>query len=167
MSSWYLILTKPRQEHTARENLERQGYSTYLPVTHVRTRQRGRAFTRIAPMFPRYLFIRLSAGVDDWGPIRSTLGVTSIVRFGQLPAKVPDSLISKLRDREDEAGIQVLPVRKLSAGDRLRIAEGPLEGYEGLFYAHSSRDRVVLLIQILEQNTRVQVSLDKVEKVNE
>ena len=167
MQAWYLIQTKPRQENTARENLARQGYRIYLPLAPIRGRRRGRSYTRIGPMFPRYLFIHLSEGVDDWGPIRSTLGVTSIVRFGQQPARVPDALITSLREREDEKGIQRLPAKPLASGDTLRIAEGPLEGYEGLFYAHSSKDRVILLIRILEQYTKVEVALDKIETIDE
>ena len=30
-TAWYLIHTKPRQEHIALTNLERQGYTCYLP----------------------------------------------------------------------------------------------------------------------------------------
>ena len=166
MQAWYLIQTKPRQEYTARENLERQGYHIYLPLAPVRGRRRGRTYTRIGPMFPRYLFICLSEGVDDWGPIRSTFGVTCIVRFGQQPARVPDALIAALRKREDEKGVQSLPAKMPASGDMLRIAEGPLEGYEGLFYAQSSKDRVIMLIRILEQYTKVEVAMDKIEIID-
>lgn len=39
---WYLVYTKPRAESTARLNLERQGYDSYLPlVRQPRTRQGG------------------------------------------------------------------------------------------------------------------------------
>jgi transcriptional antiterminator RfaH len=166
MRSWYLIQTKPRQEYIAQENLERQGYRIYLPLAPVRGRRRGRTYTRIGPMFPRYLFIYLSEGVDDWGPIRSTLGVNCIVRFGQLPARVPEALIAVLREREDEKGLQSLPVKIPASGDVLRIAEGPLEGYEGLFYARTSKDRVIILIRLLEQYTKVDVAMDKIEIID-
>ena len=32
MKSWYLIQAKPKSEQLAKENLERQGYETYLPL---------------------------------------------------------------------------------------------------------------------------------------
>lgn len=166
MQAWYLIQTKPRQEHTARDNLERQGYRSYLPLAPVKRRRRGRSYTDIGPMFPRYLFIYLSDSMDDWGPIRSTLGVVSLVKFGQQPARVPDDLITSLKEREDEKGVQPLPEKKLIYGDKLRISEGPFEGYEGLFYAESSRDRVIMLIKVLEQYTRVEVSRNKVENID-
>ncbi len=34
-TAWYLIHTKPRQEHIALTNLERQGYTCYLPLLRV------------------------------------------------------------------------------------------------------------------------------------
>ena len=74
MKAWYLIHSKPNQERVAQEQLERQDYETYLPLAHVRKRKRGRSYTDIAPMFPRYLFIKLSDQTDDWRPIRSTIG---------------------------------------------------------------------------------------------
>ena len=41
LKSWYLVYTKPRQEQTARHQLERQGYPVYLPMTQ-RSRKRGK-----------------------------------------------------------------------------------------------------------------------------
>ena len=76
MKAWYLIQSKPRQESIAQENLQRQGYDTYLPMAYLRRRQRGRFTTNTGPMFPRYLFIHLCSENDDWRPLRSTVGVS-------------------------------------------------------------------------------------------
>src|SRR6185295_2967718 len=108
------------------------------------SKRQGKRITIISPMFPRYLFIRLDDQSDNWGPIRSTIGVASLVRFGALPAQVPDRLISGLQEREDEAGVQPLPEEGYRPGSRVRITEGSLAGYEGVLLAKSGRDRVVL-----------------------
>lgn len=163
MRSWYLIHSKPQQEYLARENLERQGYETYLPQAQTRRRRHGRGMTGPGPMFPRYLFIHLSDGIDDWTPIRSTLGVSKLVRFGQVPARVPDDLIHALKAGEDSTGLQVLPSNSLKKGQKIRIAEGPFEGYEGLFETQSGRDRVVILLKILETQARLEIEQFKVE----
>lgn len=163
MKSWYLIQTKTRQERLARENLERQGYETYLPFAEMRRRRRGRTVRVVDPMFPRYLFIHLSDETDDWRPIRSTLGVTTLVRFGQVPARVPDSLIASLHGRENEQGIQVLSAPDFQSGQKVRIAEGPMEGYEGIFQSCTARERVTVLLKIAEKTVSVQLSPDKIE----
>ena len=165
MKCWYLIHSKPQQEYLARENLQRQGYEIYLPLAPVRRRRRGRSYTEPGPMFPRYLFIYLGEGIDDWGPIRSTLGVSALVKFGQVPARVPDNLIQMLKAKEDADGIQVLPHNLLKKGEKIRIMAGPFEGYEGLFEAQSGRDRVVILLNILEKQARLEIQQSKVEVI--
>jgi transcriptional antiterminator RfaH len=165
MKSWYLIQCKARQERLAQENLERQGYTTYLPFAEIRRRRRGRTVRVIDPMFPRYLFIHLSDETDDWRPIRSTLGVTTLVRFGQVPARIPDNLIASLRNRENEQGIQVLDNPDYQPGERVRIAEGPMEGYEGVFQACTGKERVTILLQIAEKAVSVQLTPDQIEPI--
>ena len=83
-TAWYLIHTKPRQEHIALTNLERQGYTCYLPLLRVEKIRRRKAEVVSEPMFARYLFVRLSTSdnAPSWAPIRSTLGVSQLVRFG-------------------------------------------------------------------------------------
>lgn len=163
MKSWYLIQTKTRQERIAQENLERQGYETYLPFAEIRRRKRGRTVRVVDPMFPRYLFIHLSDETDDWRPIRSTLGVTTLVRFGQVPARIPDNLIASLRNRENEQGVQIIETPEFQSGTKIRIAEGPMEGYEGIFQSQTSKERVTILLQIAEKTISVQLTPDQIE----
>lgn len=160
---WYLVYAKVRQERIAQENLLRQGYETYLPLVRQVRRRDGRRVAGIGPMFPRYLFIHLDNQSDNWSPIRSTLGVVSLVRFGREAAQVPNELIEALRQREDEQGLQMLPSDEYRPGSRVRITEGSFAGYEGVFLAKSSRDRVVLLLDILGKHTRAVVDADVIE----
>ena len=160
---WYLVYTKARQEEVARQNLERQGYETYLPRIRQRRRRRGKAVSVIEAMFPRYLFIKLTSGIDNWGPIRSTLGVSNLVRFSHTAARVPDILITTLHQQEDSNGIQKLPDIKLEKGDRVQIIDGPLAGYEAIFAARSSKERVVVLLDIVGKHTRANVALSDLE----
>lgn len=160
---WYLVYCKPRQETVARENLARQGYETYLPFMRDVRRRQGKRVAVIAPMFPRYLFIHLSSQTDNWSPIRSTLGVVSIVRFGRAAARVPDKLIAALRSREDAQGLQILPVEEYKAGSRVRITQGSFAGYEGIFQAATGRDRVTVLLDVLGRNARTSVDTASIE----
>jgi transcriptional antiterminator RfaH len=161
--NWYLVYCKPRQETVARENLARQGYEIYLPFMRDVRRRQGKRVAVIAPMFPRYLFIHLSSQTDNWGPIRSTLGVVSIVRFGREAARVPDSLLAALRSREDTQGIQILPIEEYKPGSRVRITHGSFAGYEGIFQAASGRDRVTVLLDILGRDARTTVDTASIE----
>ena len=164
MKAWYLIYCKPRQETLAKENLEQQGYTTYLPMISVRRRKAGKRVSVAAAMFPRYFFIQLSEQTDDWRPIRSTFGVSSLVRFGQIPTKVPEILISDLKRHEDESGLFVLVAPDFVEGDKVRIAEGIFEGHEAIFICKSGQDRVSLLLNALQKSTNIELEQGFIEK---
>jgi len=161
MKNWYLIYTKPQKELVARENLERQGYKVYLPMARLRRRRMGKGTTRIEPLFPRYIFIRLDTKTDNWSPIRSTLGVSNLVKFGMYPSAVPDALIELLYDRCDEEGIQDIAPDEYKEGEAIRVVEGPMTGLEGVFLAKTSSDRVMVLLDIVGKHTRVSMTTEK------
>ena len=54
---WNIINTKVRQGRCAQENLERQGYSCFLPQPRAEKRCRRALVLVQEPLFPRYLFI--------------------------------------------------------------------------------------------------------------
>ncbi len=162
---WYLIHCKPNQEDVARQQLERQGYETYLPVAPVLRKKRGKSVRVIAPMFPRYLFIHLGHGVDDWRPIRSTIGVSALVRFGMEPARVPEALVQAIKSREDGEGVVTLPKQAFEEGESVRIATGPFEGYEAVFDSTEPRDRVVVLLKIAESYVKININQSDIESL--
>lgn len=162
--SWYLVYTKPRQEEVALTNLLRQGYGAYLPRARHWRRRQGRRVQVVEPLFPRYLFIHLDTQTDNWGPIRSTLGVASLVRFGPEPAQIPESLVSFLKQQESEQGLHDWAEPDFAAGDRVRVAEGPFGGYGGILLARTSRERVLVLLDILGRQVRAQVGTAQLER---
>ena len=166
MLAWYLLYSKPQQERVALENLLRQGYETYLPLIRNRKRRQSRYVQVVEAMFPRYLFVHLSDETDNWGPIRSTIGVSGIVRFGARAANVPDDLIRVLRTADDPDGIQTLTQPPLRSGDRVRIVDGPLVGYEAVFEARSGRERVLVLLKIAGHSARLQVGGSQIEPLS-
>lgn len=154
---WFLVYTKPRQESLAQANLERQGYKTFLPLLRRQRRRRGKLESVVEPLFPRYLFVYLSATRDNWKPISSTFGVVAIVRFGSEPAKMPGDLVTTLRGQADKDGIRNEPKRTPVAGERVRIGSGLFEGYEGIFQASSGKERVTLLLGVAGCATKVEL----------
>ncbi|MFW6379801.1 MAG: transcription/translation regulatory transformer protein RfaH [Halorhodospira sp.] len=161
--AWYLVYSKPRQEEKAWWNLDRQGFRCFLPFARTRRRRQRRYQTVIEPMFPRYLFIRLAAGVEDWTPIRSTLGVTGLVRFGTWPARVPDDLVDALRQQSREGCCDLSP-EPLQPGERVRVLDGPFQEYEGIFRAARSEERVMILLDVAGQHTTLTVSAHQLER---
>jgi transcriptional antiterminator RfaH len=155
--SWYLIYTKPRQERTAKLNLDRQGYETYLPLKNERRRRQGGYVYSIDPMFSRYLFIHLNKVTDNWGPIRSTIGVTDIVRFAGQPTVVPDRLVNCIRANDNENGIQTTATQEFNGGNKVQIVEGPMNGYEGIFVGKTGKERAIVLLDVLGKSTYLEL----------
>jgi len=164
---WYLVYAKPRQEDLAKQNLERQGYQPYLPMVRTPRRRMGRRLIRIEPMFPRYLFIRLDTETDNWAPIRSTIGVSTLVRFGMHPSPVPDDLIEYLRSRDSATGVQDLPLHHFRKGQKVVIEEGPFRGYEGIYVAKTARERVTVLLDIVGRAAKAQINIEHLGPVED
>ncbi|MEY3490244.1 MAG: transcription antitermination protein RfaH, partial [Pseudomonadota bacterium] len=120
---WYVVHTKPRQEQRALENLQRQGFKAWLPTIEVEKLRRGKLTRVIEPMFSRYLFIQLDTTQSNWSPIRSTLGVSKLVSFGNVPAVVPDPLIQALQQADGSQREYLL-----KEGDAVQFVSGPLQG---------------------------------------
>lgn len=165
MSNWHLVHTKIRQEHVAQSNLERQGYACYLPKIKAEKLRAGELKVIEEPLFPRYLFIRLDTGLDakSWAPIRSTLGVSRLVTFGQTPAKIDDDLLESIRARSESADVQL---RHFAPGEQVVVTQGPFTGVEALYQMADGQERVVVLLTILSKQVRMTVPPTSIRKSN-
>jgi transcriptional antiterminator RfaH len=157
-ASWFAVFTKPRQERIALAHLERQGFRCFLPMAINPYQRRSLRRRRIEPLFPRYLFLNAVPGRQNLGPVRSTRGVNTLVRFGVELARVPERVIAAIRNRCDpETGLVRLNPVTVEPGARVRVYDGPLAGAEGLFESCSGERRALLLIEMMGRLTTVEV----------
>jgi transcriptional antiterminator RfaH len=166
MRRWYLIHTKPSGEALAQANLERQEYEVYLPRLSQSVQRQGGRREQVTPLFPRYLFLRLSEGVQALGPVRSSIGVAGVVRFGASYALVPDRIVRDLQARADPvSGLHHMnhASQPLVAGLRVRITCGTFDGLEGVFEREAGADRVVVLLNLLGRGVAVGVPAGSVQ----
>lgn len=148
--NWYAIHSRPRQEERALENLQRQGFEAWLPMLTVEKVLRSKLVQVVEPMFSRYLFIRLDTEQTNWSPIRSTLGVSKLVSFGNRPAVVADELIEALQQLPEQA-----PQRLLQPGQQVKIVSGPLRGIDGIYQQPDGELRALVLIEMLNKQHRI------------
>ena len=160
---WYLVHTKPRLEEAALTHLVRQAYECYLPRMWVEKIRRGKASMAIEPMFARYLFVRLdtSAHGQSWAPIRSTQGVSRLVRFGTQPAKADAQLVELLRSRE-----QAKPAERMfTPGEQVQVAHGPFSGIEAIYQTTDAEHRSMILIDILSKTVSLKIDTAALRKM--
>lgn len=156
--NWYLLSCKPQQDELAEQHLLNQHYEIYRPLAK-RERKRGKKMIqRIESLFPRYIFIRLDQVDDNWAPIRSTRGVSGIVRFGLTPALVPDLIVQHLKCQEEALSNKAIDLDRFHAGDSVKIEVGPFKGLDAVFQSYDGEERVILLLNILECQTKLTIA---------
>jgi transcriptional antiterminator RfaH len=157
-----VVHTKIRQEALAMTNLNRQGFECYIPMIKMEKLRRHKATLVEEPMFPRYLFIRLdtSGSGPSWSPIRSTLGVSQLVRFGGQPALVDSKLIELLRTREQVGQ----PERLFKSGEKVVVADGPFAGIEAIFKTADAESRSMILLEMLSKPVAMRIETARLRK---
>jgi transcriptional antiterminator RfaH len=146
MKSWYLLQSKPKQESLAYQHLCNQAYEAFLPMITVEKIRSGVRKTNVEPLFSRYLFVRLdSEGSQSWAPLRSTVGVSHLVRFGSHYAKLADDLVHILKDKIHNHSVSGL----FEPGDCVRITQGPFTGLEAVFNGYDGNHRALVLLNWL------------------
>jgi transcriptional antiterminator RfaH len=116
-------------------------------------------------LFPRYLFIRLGQepSAASWSPIRSTWGVSKLVSFGEVPAKVDDQLIQFLLNQQ--AFPQIELKRLFKPGESVLMTKAPFAGVEGIYQMTNADQRVMVLIEFMSKTVRVRLPLSALKKV--
>jgi transcriptional antiterminator RfaH len=123
--------------------------------------RRRKVETVTEPMFPRYLFIHLD-NEKNWSPIRSTLGVSQLVHFGNRPASADDRLVDLLRNREQSNATETL----FNKGDAVLITEGPFVGIEAIYQTADAEHRSMILLEILSKPVPMRIDSASLRKVS-
>jgi transcriptional antiterminator RfaH len=162
--AWYLVHTKARQEDTAITNLQRQNFRCYMPMLYVEKVRRGKQVVLAEPMFPSYVFVQLdtSGQGQSWSPIRSTLGVRELVKFGGHPPKVDAELINALHEREQLQ--QTNPQALFAAGDKVVITDGPFAGIEAIYQTTDAERRSMILLSMHNKPVPMRIEPGKLRK---
>jgi transcriptional antiterminator RfaH len=149
-SFWYVAQTKPRQEDIALVNLERQGFVVNLPkIPRIKPSPR---LPDTEVLFPGYIFFSPHAATQSISPVRSTTGVSRLVKFGQeaatLSSAVFEQILAFIDERCASPGGLAAHVNRLSKGAAVQITQGPFTGLEGLVSC-MAQDRIMVLLHIM------------------
>jgi len=167
-TNWFAVYTKSRQEHLALFHLENQSFESYLPLAESageRSGKRNKALPE--PLFPRYMFLKADPKLQSLGAVRSTRGVTGLVRAGVELINIPESIIVGLKERTNPAtGLIPLDSAELNNGDKVRVCNGPFAAMEGVFKEHQGEVRSLMLLDILGRKTVVKIDAGLLQRVN-
>jgi transcriptional antiterminator RfaH len=156
LKAWHCVRTKPKHEHIAAANLGRHlGLEVFNPRLRLERATRRGVVRSIEPLFPCYLFVECFSSA--WNDIRYVTGVSSIVRFGDRIATVPDSVVAELKECfEAEEPLEVED--RLFPGAEVSVADGAFRGLKAIVLRMlPARQRVQILLDILGRQTLVEV----------
>lgn len=164
LSTWIVVNTHPHKERFAVENLTNQAFTSYCPIIRTRVRHARKTMEVSRPLFPGYLFVALDPIRERWRPILSTLGIRTIIRNGDLPSRVDGRFISSLKAREVDGAI-VKPTQPYIIGQAVRISGGAFDGLAAKVIAMNEKDRVVVLLDLLNRTVKAHLTIDQLRSV--
>lgn len=143
---YYVVHTESRGEFLAAGHLRRLGFDV-LNLWYQRAKKnprRGKVSVLRLPYFPRYIFCGADPG-QSFYDVKSCRGVSTLVYGTEGPYLVSPCVIDHLRGLCAPDGLVGGIVeateqrRRYPAGQRLRIMEGPLTGYDATVLVDNGR----------------------------
>jgi transcriptional antiterminator RfaH len=115
----------------------------------------------LRPLFPGYVFVRVNNGFQRWRPILSTFGVRTLIQCGGKPSLLDDSFIQTMKLREVDGAIN-REIDRYQIGQQVRLEGGAFDGVVATIVEMDEKDRLVVLMSILNQSVRLKVEQNSV-----
>lgn len=163
---WAVVKTNPRQELTAKYQIERRGqtlgfdYQVYVPMHLVKKQT---AIISL-PLFPTYIFLRAPESDAQWYPVFSTMGVREVFTDGRHPKLIDHKLIARMQEFEAKAlkgFAEALAELEcpFKPGDVVTTMDGLIHG---IFQERLDANRIAILWSILGSQRYVKIDLKQV-----
>jgi transcriptional antiterminator RfaH len=162
--SWYVIQTKPGNEHRVETNLSHQEIEAFLPLCESFRYAQGKLVQKVKPLFPNYLFAKFDMETS-YCKVKWTRGVSKILGVGSEPVPVSEKVVRTIKERMGENNLVRLD-DGLAQGSVIQFTSGPFKDLMGVFDRKmSDGKRVRVLLNLIGVDVPVQVSRYQIKKV--
>ena len=158
---WFIAQVKSNSYNSAIQNLERQGFETFLPKMKITLRQKNKFIIKNVYVFPGYMFVCFDPYIISWTKINSTYGVSKILAFNQKPSEISSDLILELKTRYEINHNPVLK-EKLQKGDSIKFNLGPFADLIAKVESVDENNRIWVILEAMGGYQRLK--LQNVEK---
>jgi len=158
---WFIAQIKPNSYRSAIQNLERQGFETFLPKMGITQRKENKFLVKNVYIFPGYMFVCFDPHIITWTKINSTYGVSKILTFSNKPAEISSDLILELKNRY-EINSKLTQKEKLQKGDSIKFYTGPFTDLIAKVESVDEKNRIWILLEAMGGYQRLK--LQNVEK---
>lgn len=157
-SNWYVVMTKPNQEHFVESNLSKLEAEVFCPRIKQYQLIRRKYTQTTSPLFPGYVFTRVCLATQYRAVIYAR-GVRNLLSFGGTPAVVGAEVVDAIRAKLQGGYIEI-PRHSFTPGAAARIGSGPLQGLHVVFEREmTGSQRAMVLWKTLAYQARVVIDL--------
>ena len=149
---WCVLHVKPRTEKKVDDILAHSKCWHYLPLYKKVRKANRRKIVTMLPLFPGYVFARLNS--DERFAVRKTDKIANII-FDPNPRKTIHQL-RQLR-RVLKGAPRIRTAKLFTAGERVRVTEGPFMNSEGIIFQDQGKTSLALNMNILGQSVIVNI----------
>lgn len=161
---WCLAVSVPRKDLEAASGLRRVGVDSHAFCFRDRKLHRGRLVDTSSPAFPRYVFVRVDSDLA-LRCVEESRDVVDFVKFGDVPAVVPDTVVSSLLAEAEPGDFLLRPVPpRFAFGDAVRVVSGVAFGTEGTYQSSPRIGKAIVLVPWLGQSVPVEFDESCLEK---
>jgi len=162
--SWFVVQTKPGNEHRVETNLFNQEIEVFLPLLETSQYSNGKMVQKIKPLFPNYLFAKLDINLHYY-KVKWTRGVNKILGNGDGPISISGKVVETIKERTGKDNLVKLE-EEWKEGTLVQFTSGPFKDLMGVFDKKmSDGKRVRVLLSLIGVDVPVQISRWQIKKV--
>ena len=154
-SKWYAVRVRSQHEDLVARHLRVRGLESFLPLYKQQKRWSDRFKEVELPLFPGYVFCQFNP--LNRLPVLTVPGVVHIVGAGKNLLPIDESEIMAIQAAV-KSGLPTKPSPFLEIGQKVRIVNGPLCGFEGILLGFRGHQRLVLSITLLQRSVAVEIN---------
>jgi transcription antitermination factor NusG len=158
--SWYVAHTRPRCEKKLTDYCGRQGFKFTLPLYKSVKKYRGKTEVFLKPLFPGYVFLQLLKRQRQ--PVYQSDYVANLLEPPD-QREFQQQLDDILAALDTELEVRLAPT--ITAGVKVRIKSGPLQGIEGWVESRRGMTEVQLRLDFIGQAAAVKMSAEILELI--
>ncbi|RBP60470.1 transcriptional antiterminator RfaH [Brenneria salicis ATCC 15712 = DSM 30166] len=123
---------------------------------------RGKRTEVCEPLFPNYLFVEFDPERIHTTTISATRGVSNFVRFGNVPAIIPQQVIDDLLLHPTQG---ITDPQTPQPGDEVLITDGIFSGLQAIYTEPDGEARSMLLLNFLNKQVRQSIDNRQFQKM--
>jgi len=173
---WYVVHAYSNFEHrvveSLKERIKRDGLESkfgevLVPTESVVEMRDGHKRKSERKFFPGYVLVQMEMDESTWHLVKETPKVLGFIGgTAEKPAPITDREADTILRRVEEGVDKPKPKVLFSAGEVVRVIDGPFNDFNGVVEAvNYEKSRLQVAVQILGRSTPVELEFGHVEKI--